>query len=863
MACPFTNQAPVVACPGGTYAPGANASCLACQAGSYCPDSLTSLPCPARSYSFPGASSCSPCPAGYQCNGAAAANPQQCLAGTYSFLGNSTCESCVEGYFCPVAGMPQGTEPDYLCPPGYYCPAGAINPTACGAGTHNPLSGSISGAACVPCPAGYFCDAGTYDYTLNQCPPGYACEEGTAVNAPGAIVPVATSRCDAGTFNALVGATDPSDCETCPPGNYCPRGSTAPIICPAGYFCPAGTQDYCAAGGVGGCDATPPQACLPGTFSPVRGLSDSSQCETCPAGSYCPAPSVYPTPCPPGTYSSSFGAVNSGTCVLCDAGSACTLGGLLAPNSNCSAGHYCPQGTVYPSDTPCPPGKYTDSLTASMPTDCMACPKGYTCGFGTGGLANPPVPCKAGQWCPSGVSAGTNCPAGTYSNATTNTLASDCLPCPAGSSCAAGATTPTTLCPRGRYCPRGTSQGSEPLCPLGSYGPSMGNARVELCDPCPAGSWCAAGVSSPTSCLAGRYSNATSQGTVAACKPCPAGSTCPNAAQTEPYPCGTGRYSNTSSTVTVCPTCWAGWFCPNETTSFNGMMGYPCPASAVCEAGVGAAPLTNASRLCPVGHYCAGNNAVAVACPAGTYNPSVGISTLGGCLDCPEGHWCAGGEMTPSGNCSAGYYCTGRASTPTQFACPVRTYRSALGGTSLSSCAWCPGGYICDTPGLAIPVLCPAGQYCLPNSTHGIDCPKGTYGPAKGLQAAALCSGCLPGMYCASPGLVYPSGNCTAGFYCGKGADNPTAFDQPAVGGPCTLGGYCPTGSAKATPCPVGRYGNAIGLADALQCTQCPAGSYCQGTGTNNVTGTCAPGYYCPAGSETAQAVKCPAGFFC
>jgi len=863
MACPFTNQAPVVACPAGTYAPGANASCLACQAGSYCPDSLTSLPCPVRTYSFPGASSCSPCPAGYQCNGAAAAFPQQCLAGTYSFLGNSTCEPCVEGYFCPVAGMPQGTEPDYICPPGYYCPPGAINPIACGAGTHNPLSGSISGAACIPCPAGYFCDAGTYDYTLNQCPPGYACEEGTAVNAPGAIVPVATSRCDAGTYNDLVGATDPSDCKTCPPGNYCPRGSTAPIICPAGYFCEAGTQDFCAAGGVGGCDTTPPKACLPGTFSPVRGLSDSSQCETCPAGSYCPAPSVYPTPCPPGTYSPSFGAINSGTCLLCDAGSACTLGGLLAPNSNCSAGHYCPQGTVYPSDTPCPPGKYTDSLSASMLTDCMACPKGYTCGFGTGGLANPPVPCKAGQWCAAGVSAGTNCPAGTYSNATTNTLASDCLPCTAGWSCAPGATTPTTLCPRGRYCPRGTSQGSEPLCPLGSYGPSMGNARVEQCDPCPAGSWCAAGVSSPTSCLAGRYSNATSQGTIAACKPCPAGSTCPNAAQTEPYPCGTGRYSNTSSTVTVCPTCWAGWFCPNETTSFNGMMGYPCPASAVCEAGVGAAPLTNASRLCPVGHYCSGNNAVAVACPAGTYNPSVGISTIGGCLDCPEGHWCAGGEMTPSGNCSAGYYCTGKASTPTQFACPVRTYRSALGGTSLSSCAWCPGGYICDTPGLAIPVLCPAGQYCLPNSTHGIDCPKGTYGPAMGLQAAALCSGCLPGMYCASPGLVYPSGNCTAGFYCGKGADNPTAFDQPAVGGPCTLGGYCPTGSAKATPCPVGRYGNAIGLADALQCTQCPAGSYCQGTGTNNVTGTCAPGYYCPAGSETAQAVKCTPGFFC
>ena len=48
-------------------------------------------------------------------------------------------------------------------------------------------------------------------------------------------------------------------------------------------------------------------------------------------------------------------------------------------------------------------------------------------------------------------------------------------------------------------------------------------------------------------------------------------------------------------------------------------------------------------------------------------------------------------------------------------------------------------------------------------------------------------------------------------------------------------------------------------------CTQCPGGSYCEGTGNSYPTGECGEGYYCPAGSvEKEPADKfCPVGNFC
>ena len=47
-------------------------------------------------------------------------------------------------------------------------------------------------------------------------------------------------------------------------------------------------------------------------------------------------------------------------------------------------------------------------------------------------------------------------------------------------------------------------------------------------------------------------------------------------------------------------------------------------------------------------------------------------------------------------------------------------------------------------------------------------------------------------------------------------------------------------------------------------CLNCTAGSYCNGTGLDKVTGDCQEGYYCPPGqSEKApQEFVCPQGNF-
>lgn len=65
-----------------------------------------------------------------------------------------------------------------------------------------------------------------------------------------------------------------------------------------------------------------------------------------------------------------------------------------------------------------------------------------------------------------------------------------------------------------------------------------------------------------------------------------------------------------------------------------------------------------------LGHYCPKGTLKAVACPVGTYNPSIGISAKSECLNCTSGMYCGSqGLEEPSGNCSAGYFCSSGAST--------------------------------------------------------------------------------------------------------------------------------------------------------------------------------------------------------
>ena len=101
---------------------------------------------------------------------------------------------------------------------------------------------------------------------------------------------------------------------------------------------------------------------------------------------------------------------------------------------------------------------------------------------------------------------------------------------------------------------------------------------------------------------------------------------------------------------------------------------------------------------------------------------------------------------------------------------------------------------------------------------------------------------CAPGYYCvasvsgpkarACPAATYgPSTGlraevqcsvCPAGSFCPLGSPQPTA---------CPAGSYCVYGSGVHEPCPLGSYSNKTGLRNVEGCGHCDAGSYCDQLG--------------------------------
>ena len=82
----------------------------------------------------------------------------------------------------------------------------------------------------------------------------------------------------------------------------------------------------------------------------------------------------------------------------------------------------------------------------------------------------------------------------------------------------------------------------------------------------------------------------------------------------------------------------------------------------------------------------------------------------------------------------------------------------------------------------------------------------------------------------------------------------------------CPSGYYCllATPLGQAIACPAGTYTpppDNTRLSNSGNCTICTSGSYCLG-GQSQVSGACAPGFWCPAGSISPTANPCPAGAY-
>jgi hypothetical protein len=193
-------------------------------------------------------------------------------------------------------------------------------------------------------------------------------------------------------------------------------------------------------------------------------------------------------------------------------------------------------------------------------------------------------------------------------------------------------------------------------------------------------------------------------------------------------------------------------------------------------------------------------------------------------------------------------------------------------------CITCPAGYYCIIE-TTTPTICPAGSYCPSGTAADTDnkCPAGTYSGTK--TGSRLLSDCLPctiGHYCIE-GTTTPT-PAQAGYYipymsaasinaeqaCPPGYPCAGTGNYDYKGFICDKGYYCPSGTtvSNENPCPAGTYSDRTDLWDESQCTVCPSTFYCVAASTLTDLVTCPQGYYCPVGTESSTHYPCPTGTF-
>jgi hypothetical protein len=349
----------------------------------------------------------------------------------------------------------------------------------------------------VMCPAGSVCNVPGLKVPSSLCPAGYLCWEGTETedwNAETLFRPIPCQEatyCLGGITNNVTNENNYASPQPCPHGHFCKEASTTPFgtgRCPPGFFCPKGTSDplpapagyFCK--GEGNAMAAP---CLPGTWAKYNPENGTDTCSMCPAGYSCEREGTFaPRPCLPGSYRQ-FNATIA--CQLCPEGSwnpfyANPLESLCLP---------CPEGRVCPV-------KGMTNISQSIP-----CPEGFICGFNTTSGSQFQIECPEGFWCDSETKPShRDCAAGLTTQRAREAVeltmdgpddpACPCLDtcgtteredgkrcycpmgkCPAGYVCYAGTKASQkdrVLCKAGHFCPEGTSETmmNNQTCPAGT-----------------------------------------------------------------------------------------------------------------------------------------------------------------------------------------------------------------------------------------------------------------------------------------------------------------------------------------------------------------------------------------------------------
>ena len=832
-----------------------------CSRGHYCPSgskSSTAISCPAGKF----------CPEGV-------GSPLECADGTYSDVsGKAECETCPGGYYCVHNYEQNNTSATiHLCPPGFFCKnATGLDWIPCPPGSYSGDYGLSDVNQCKPCKPGMYCNGYNLTSPTGNCEAGYFCESAAIVKNP-----INESICHDDLLFPVRG-------NVCPQGHFCPEASHTPQICDAGSYQDTVGQSTC-------------NPCIAGYFC-KEGTIYIDQ-NPCPSGYFCPPESKRPLPCPPGTFNNQTKAASEKSCVPCPGGLFCQDYGLIEPTGPCKAGWYCSSGskTATPSSgsggDKCPSGHYCPSASIS-PVICPAehfceennlalpsgkCRSGYYCLMGS--KSREQFICDVGHYCVNGKKI--PCPTGTLGIIDGLASKNECIPCPPGHYCArSGSSNSTGPCSENYYCPGGQEkpENEDLICPPGHR--------------CPISS------SEPIPCNNGHFQNLNGQ---AYCKPCPMRYFCENLNGTgiiDPsnFPCVEGHYCpegtrhryqykcppSTYSDVKLlqnaseCKKCPPKYYCQNQ-----GLMAPEglCQAGYFCN-GSSASPMDN---ICPENMYCPTGTDQPLPCPDGSLaEGKSGNQNVTQCEPCPRGFFCKNLSRKP---CSGGFICVTGSTTSRPvddihgYPCPeghyclegglkespcLQGYYMPLRGKS--SCFQCPIGSVCPTIQMNHTEPCDVGQYCNETGlTNGHLCPVGTYNNKRGATDISSCKPCEPGFYCSDSGLAAPSGRCNKGYLCLSGAINPTPDGSDGINLPCPRGKFCVEGTTAAENCPAGTINGNIGATSLDECQPCPAGFYCNETGSISPTGPCHAGYFCPS-NETIQDPKpsnfqCPSGHIC
>ncbi|MGH0162299.1 UNVERIFIED_CONTAM: hypothetical protein FKN15_067495 [Acipenser sinensis] len=873
-------------------------------------DKLTGNRCPPGSFCGFGSGDPQPCLPGTFSRVQGLVSESECLPCTEGFY----CETaglvtpsgpCRQGYFCPPG---QRVSTGFACPVGHYCPEGSPAPVICESGSYQNLDKQ---AACKPCEEGYYCDNSlgpVQDPSQYPCPQGHYCPQGTRF--------ATQYGCPVGTFNPRMRVQDVSGCLPCPPGKYCSAiGLAEPTgDCLAGFWCKQGAQTRVPSDGLSGGTCSPghdcpsghfcpktsaaPQPCPGGTYCAVEGQASCSPCvegyycpvnsssyagTECAPGHYCPTgtSSLNQFPCPAGTYNPFSRGASVQDCISCDPGLHCASPGLPRASGQCAAGHYCVGGALTPHPSngitgdlcprghycsegsavpqPCPPGHYSNTTKNTALSDCLPCPQGFSCDGQ--GLSAPSGSCQAGYFCPPGqyssrpasytCTAGHMCPQGSSQQS----------PCPPGTyqdqhgqtetGLLVGTQNPTP-CPKGHYCPPGTTLGRESPCPTGTFNNRTGLSDVSECVSCPAGEYCSsAGLSQPTGacmtgflCFLGAFSpHPLGDSTGRICTPgfyCPQGTT-------RMLPCPAGTFSTlegagSEADCRLCPpglycqgpgltapsgSCSAGFYCTGGAKSpapTDNTTGYSCGADTESSAGAGYYHINRSTtvlnpregftgNICPAGHFCPAGSSLPSPCPPGTFLARPGAQLQTECQSCVPGSYCSRwGQSSPERLCPEGWFC--------------------------------PEGSVTGEQ---------SGLFCLQGCSSPSPCPLGSVSDAAGLQSELGCSPCPPGFHCNRTGLTAPTGPTCCSI------SVPTRTCLPlgeciAYALPIRLLSTCTQTVLLQTLPP--SVSDAAGLQSELGCSPCPPGFHCNRTGLTAPTGPCTAGlclagYYCTGGAVT------------